>query len=149
MGLSFTIAGGSHQCSHSQVRVQRDSRPYFTVSDSRLHKPGGPDPHIYVPQEQGGQVIPPGTVFPFHRLLQFVGLLWRYSTPPPHSRTSHRQSQSYVTTDGQSARLSWSKAPIWGLRPYNFCCMTVVGLMKWDALSDERMGLSFASHSQQ
>jgi hypothetical protein len=25
--------------------------------------------------------------------------------------------ESYVTTDGQSASLSWSKAPIWGLRP--------------------------------
>jgi hypothetical protein len=27
------------------------------------------------------------------------------------------QSQSYVTTDGRSASLSWYKAPIWGLRP--------------------------------
>jgi hypothetical protein len=27
------------------------------------------------------------------------------------------QSQSYVTTDDQSASLSWNKAPIWGLRP--------------------------------
>jgi hypothetical protein len=26
------------------------------------------------------------------------------------------QSQSYVTTDGQLASLSWKKAPIWGLR---------------------------------
>jgi hypothetical protein len=26
-------------------------------------------------------------------------------------------SQSYVTTDGQPASLSWNKAPIWGLRP--------------------------------
>jgi hypothetical protein len=26
--------------------------------------------------------------------------------------------ESHVTTDGQSARLSWNKAPIWGLRPY-------------------------------
>jgi hypothetical protein len=25
--------------------------------------------------------------------------------------------ESYVTTDGQSASLSWNKAPIWGLRP--------------------------------
>jgi hypothetical protein len=30
---------------------------------------------------------------------------------------SQSQSQSYVTTDGQSASLSWNKAPIWGLRP--------------------------------
>jgi hypothetical protein len=26
-------------------------------------------------------------------------------------------SESYITTDGQSASLSWNKAPIWGLRP--------------------------------
>jgi hypothetical protein len=32
------------------------------------------------------------------------------------------QSESYVTTDGQSASLSWNKAPIWGLRPDFHCC---------------------------
>jgi hypothetical protein len=33
------------------------------------------------------------------------------------------QSESYVTTDGQPASLSWNKAPIWGLRPdlYYLC----------------------------
>jgi hypothetical protein len=36
MGLSFTIAAGPHQRSHSGVRVPWDSRPYFTVSDLRL-----------------------------------------------------------------------------------------------------------------
>jgi hypothetical protein len=35
-GLSFTIAAGARQRSHSTVRVPWDSRPYFTVSDSRL-----------------------------------------------------------------------------------------------------------------
>jgi hypothetical protein len=46
-------------------------------------------------------------------------------------------------TDGQSASLSWNKAPIWGLRP-NFCyCQTVAGLLMWGALSDERTSLSF------
>jgi hypothetical protein len=35
-GMSFTIAAGPRQRSHSQVRVPWDSRPYFTVSDSRL-----------------------------------------------------------------------------------------------------------------
>jgi hypothetical protein len=36
-----------------------------------------------------------------------------------HEETRHRNlvSQSYVTTDCQSASLSWNKAPIWGLRP--------------------------------
>jgi hypothetical protein len=53
------------------------------------------------------------------------------------------ESESYVTTDGQSASLSWSKVPIWGLRPDLCYCQTVVGLFMWDALSDERTGLSF------
>jgi hypothetical protein len=35
-GLSFTIAAGPHQRSHSRVRVPWGSRPYFTVSNSRL-----------------------------------------------------------------------------------------------------------------
>jgi hypothetical protein len=36
-GLSFAIAADLRQRSHSRVRVPWDSRPYFTVSDSRLH----------------------------------------------------------------------------------------------------------------
>jgi hypothetical protein len=35
---------------------------HFTVSDLRLPQLGGPGPYIYIPQEQGGPVIPPGTV---------------------------------------------------------------------------------------
>jgi hypothetical protein len=35
-GLSFTIAAGSRQCGHSWVQVPWDSRPHFTLSDSRL-----------------------------------------------------------------------------------------------------------------
>jgi hypothetical protein len=51
--------------------------------------------------------------FPFRRLLQLAGSLWRYSTPPPHGYLpSEAESESYVTTDGQSASLSWYKAPI-------------------------------------
>jgi hypothetical protein len=53
------------------------------------------------------------------------------------------ESESYVTTDGQSARLSWNKAPIWGLRQDLDYCQTVAGLLLWGALSDERTGLSF------
>jgi hypothetical protein len=54
MGLSFTIAAGPHQRSHSQVRVTRDSWPYFTISDLGLHQSGGSGPRIYIPQEQVG-----------------------------------------------------------------------------------------------
>jgi hypothetical protein len=53
-------------------------------SDSRLPQLRGPGPLIYIPQEQGGPFISPVTGFPFRRLLRLAGLLWRYSTPPPH-----------------------------------------------------------------
>jgi hypothetical protein len=53
--------------------------------------------------------------------------------------------ESYVMTDGQSASLSWNKAPIWGLRPDLDYCQTV-GVCWWGGvLSDERTGLSFAT----
>jgi hypothetical protein len=83
-GLTFIIAAGPRQRSHSRVRVQRDSWTYFTLWDSRFPEPGGPPPRIYIPQEQGGPVIPPGTGFPFRRLLRFAGLRWKYSNPSPH-----------------------------------------------------------------
>jgi hypothetical protein len=51
--------------------------------------------------------------------------------------------ESYITTDGQSASLSWNKAPVWGLRPDLYYCHTIAGLLMWGALSDERTGLSF------
>jgi hypothetical protein len=59
------------------------------------------------------------------------------------------ESESYVTTDGQSASLSWNKASICGLRPdyyfrtENGIRLTVTFLIPWGALSDERTGLSF------
>jgi hypothetical protein len=77
-GLSFTIAAGPRQYSYSRIRVLRDSWQYFTVSDSRLHQPGGPGPRIYIPQEQGGSVILPETGFLFRRLLRLAGIRWRY-----------------------------------------------------------------------
>jgi hypothetical protein len=50
----------------------------------RLLQPGGPGPRIYIPQEQGGPVKPPGTGFPFCHLLRLAGLRQRYSNPPPY-----------------------------------------------------------------
>jgi hypothetical protein len=75
-GLPFTIAAGARHRSHSQIRFPRDSLPYFTVSDLRLPRPGGPGLHIYISQEQGGPVIPPGTGVPFRRFLRLAGLGW-------------------------------------------------------------------------
>jgi hypothetical protein len=83
--LSFTIAASSRQCSHSQVRVKRDSWSYFTATDSRLLQTGGLGPRI--PEEQGGPVVPPGTGFPFRRLLRLSKLRWYYSNLPLHELT--------------------------------------------------------------
>jgi hypothetical protein len=56
---------------------------------------------------------------------------------------SESESESNITTDGQSASVSWNKALMWGLWPDFYHCQTVVGLLIWGALSDERTGLSF------
>jgi hypothetical protein len=80
MGLSFTIAAGPRQRSHSQVRVPRDSWLHLTVRfESPLTWRARP---IYIPQEQGGPVKPQGTGFPSRRLLRLASLRWRYLTPP-------------------------------------------------------------------
>jgi hypothetical protein len=81
--LSFTIAAGPRQHIRSWVRVPRGSWSCFTLSDSRLPQPGGPGPRSYIPQGQGEPVIPPGTGFPFRRLLRLARLRWKYSDPPP------------------------------------------------------------------
>jgi hypothetical protein len=66
-----------------------------------------------------------------------------YSTVTYGERRIIPRFESYVTTDGQSASLSWKKAPIWGLRPDFYRCLTVAGLLMGGALSDETTGLSF------
>jgi hypothetical protein len=45
MDLSSTISAGPRHRIHSRVRVPRDSRPYFTVSDSRLLFSSPPTTH--------------------------------------------------------------------------------------------------------
>jgi hypothetical protein len=61
-----------------------------------------------------------------------------------HMHTSPEpESESYVMTDGQSASLSWIKAPICGLRPDLYYRQTVAGFLMWGALSEERTDLSF------
>jgi hypothetical protein len=55
---------------------------------------------------------------------------------------SESRSQTSVTTDGQSASLSWSQAPIWGLQSDFYHCQTIAGLL-WGAFSDERTVLPF------
>jgi hypothetical protein len=91
-GLSFKVAAGPRQRSHTRLRVPWNSRRYFTLSDSRLPFSSPPTTHRATME-----------VFP----------------PPPHFHTGllGSESKSYVMTDGQSASLSWIKAPISGLEP--------------------------------
>jgi hypothetical protein len=58
MGLPFTIAAGSRQRSHFWVRVQWDSWPHFTASDSRLPQPGRPGPVFISPRNRVDQLQP-------------------------------------------------------------------------------------------
>jgi hypothetical protein len=56
---------------------------------------------------------------------------------------SRSESESYVTTYGWSASVSWCQAPIWGLQPDFWYCQTVAGMLMWGALFDERTGKPF------
>jgi hypothetical protein len=50
-----------------------------------IHPTWSPGPRIYIPQEEGGPVIPPGTGFPFRRFHDSQGYGGGNSNPPPHS----------------------------------------------------------------
>jgi hypothetical protein len=63
------------------------------------------------------------------------------------SHESSNKSQSYVSTDGQSAGLSRWQALNPDLRSDFF--LTVAGLLMWGALSDERTDLSFTMYKVQ
>jgi hypothetical protein len=74
----------------------------FYVSDSRLPQPGEPGPRIYIPQEQGGPVIPPSIGFPFCRLLRLAGLYGggvRTSLPTGQSQQNYYSSLYNPGTD--------------------------------------------------
>jgi hypothetical protein len=87
-----------------------------------------------------------------HERLLFLSDEWRTKVPADTLNCLDRHlsdewilevGESYVATDGQSASLSWNKAPICGLRPDFYYCQTVAGLLIRGAVSDERTGLSF------
>jgi hypothetical protein len=54
-------------------------------------------------------------------------------------------TQSHVTTDDQSASLSWNKAPLWGLRLDFHYCQTIAGLLIWGALGSNWTTLTVIS----
>jgi hypothetical protein len=69
MVLASAVPLGSECCG---------TQDHILLSQSlRLPQPGGPGPRIYIPQEQAGPDVPPGTGFSFRRLLRLAGLQWR------------------------------------------------------------------------
>jgi hypothetical protein len=56
LGLARAVTLGSKS---------RRTHGHILLSPMRLPQPGGPGSRIYIPQEQGVPVIPPGTGFPF------------------------------------------------------------------------------------
>jgi hypothetical protein len=92
-GLSFTVCVGP--CSTGIIRSKSHrTHVQILLSDSRLPQPGGAGPSIYIPQEQGGPVIPPSIWFPFRRLLRLTGLQWMYSRLPPRGVSCIAESES-------------------------------------------------------
>jgi hypothetical protein len=84
---------------------------HIWLSHTTLPQLGGPDSCIYTPQEQGGPVIPPGTGFPFCRLLRLARLRWRYSN------ALIIKVKVTLRPTYESASPSWRQAPIWDPRP--------------------------------
>jgi hypothetical protein len=58
-------------------------------------------------------------------------------------------SPSQFTTDGPSVSVSWCRAPSGAHDQIVVNCLTVAVLCCFCAISDERSGLSFVSHSPQ
>jgi hypothetical protein len=119
-GLSFKIAVGARQRSHSRTLVPWGWGQHFTVSHLRLPFSSLPTTHR-------------ATVEVFNPFSA-----WDLTPVDSDSSESESESESYVTTDGQSSSLTWDEAPIWGLRPDIYYCLTVTGLLMCGVFSDER-----------
>jgi hypothetical protein len=71
---SSLILGSESRVTHDHI-LPSHTRDFSSLEDQV--------PVFLFPQEQGDPLMPPGTWFPFRRLLQVAGLRWRYSTPSP------------------------------------------------------------------
>jgi hypothetical protein len=71
VGCPLWREDGSAICSAiTQWSESHRTHNHTLLSHLRLPQPGGPGSRIYIPQEHGGPVIPPGIGFPLCRLLQ-------------------------------------------------------------------------------
>jgi hypothetical protein len=85
------------------VSKSRRTHDHILLSHLRLSQLGGPGPRIYIPQEQGGPVIPLGTGFHFVDSSDSQGygggILTLLHTG---NELYSSQSQSHIATDGRS-----------------------------------------------
>jgi hypothetical protein len=86
---SVVSTAAPFQHSHSQVRVQQDSWPYFTVSTL-----------VLLPTWRARSLY-----------LYSLGTGWPSYTPRNWICSLLASSSSYIVTDSQSASLSWCRAP--------------------------------------
>jgi hypothetical protein len=128
-GLSFTIAAGPRQHSHSWVRVPWDSRPYFAVSDTILLFSSPP-----TTCRATVEVFDPASTRDYY---------------PEFSPESESESHC----DWRSVSLSvLVSSPVRGSWPditSSYCLTISVLSLGGGALSDERVGLSFVRVCQQ
>jgi hypothetical protein len=112
------------------------------LSHVRLPQPRGTGLRIYIPQKQGGPVIPPGTGFPFCLFLRPAGTTVEVLDQPAHG----------VTPVKVVLRLTVSRPVCLGVRhpsgsreQYFLVFLnhlqTFTCLLMWRALSDERSGV--------
>jgi hypothetical protein len=99
MGHPLWREDGSAVCSAiTKWSGSRRARNHTLLSHLRLSQPGGPDSLIYIPQEQGGPVIPPGTGFPLRSLLWLTGggIPTRLHTDSMHLWSTYYRTVLYV-----------------------------------------------------
>jgi hypothetical protein len=153
---------GSAVCSAiTQWSKSRRTCNHILLSHLRLPQPGRPGSCIFIPQEQGGLVIPPGIGFPlcpFCDSQGYSGGILTLSQPPLRSSklfynwrsvsqyvlvsstlaglaTIYYWTWSNVTMDGRSVSMTWRPAHCGTcdqiLILSKFCCLVSVGRPLW------------------